>query len=334
MDWIKKNTEKFLLMLGMGFLIIGSLVGGLLFSKEFDAVAIPKSKADAPPKIEGDVASYENLLGKLTVVARWEQPKETLHRLFISRRIEYLPLDKKITVYDPTAEGVDGISREWKEMYKFSLSDPNVKDMDPDNDGFNNKEEYDAKTVPTDPNSLPPLVQKLKVVEFKSDPFPIKFAAINDAEFTVQFDEKAVDKSKKEKRSNTVKVGDVLVGAGSWKVLEFRPIKNTREVMGGPQEFDDSELILENEKTGRKLTLVYVDPLLPKDEKEKRSQDPKRTVATIEDQHSAAGGRKYTVMPGDTFKFRDGNEYRVISLDDSGAKLESLQTKKSVLIPR
>ena len=48
---------------------------------------------------------------------------------------------------------------------EFVYSD--VLTRDPDNDGFTVQEEYEAKTHPNDPNSHPPLVNKLFVDEIK-----------------------------------------------------------------------------------------------------------------------------------------------------------------------
>lgn len=65
---------------------------------------------------------------------------------------------------------------------EFVYSD--VLTRDPDNDGFTVQEEYEAKTHPNDPNSHPPLVNKLFVDEIKQFGFYLAFTQADGNDFT------------------------------------------------------------------------------------------------------------------------------------------------------
>ncbi len=63
---------------------------------------------------------------------------------------------------------------------------PNVGDLDADNDGFTNREEFDAKTVPLDAASLPPLTQKLFLKNRISHDYILKMVGGSDGTFQIQ----------------------------------------------------------------------------------------------------------------------------------------------------
>lgn len=61
----------------------------------------------------------------------------------------------------------DGISNEWRERYFGAgyLTDPRVApEADPDEDGWNNRFEFERQTDPTDPDSYPPTIATIRAV--------------------------------------------------------------------------------------------------------------------------------------------------------------------------
>jgi hypothetical protein len=64
----------------------------------------------------------------------------------------------------------DGLPDDWELKY-FKNLDQGPKD-DPDGDGYNNKEEYEAGTDPTDPKSIP---QPFSIAEISKEPVDILF---------------------------------------------------------------------------------------------------------------------------------------------------------------
>jgi len=69
----------------------------------------------------------------------------------------------------------DGIPDVWKKKYGFDVLDPTVAKADPDNDGFNNLEEYRAGTNPLDPKSHPDVASKLRVWAVKQRAFKLRY---------------------------------------------------------------------------------------------------------------------------------------------------------------
>jgi hypothetical protein len=49
----------------------------------------------------------------------------------------------------------DGITDDWEKLNKLNSTDPEDADLDPDEDGATNKEEFDANTDPFYPDDLP-----------------------------------------------------------------------------------------------------------------------------------------------------------------------------------
>jgi hypothetical protein len=66
------------------------------------------------------------------------------------------------------------------------LFSPNVGDLDADNDGFSNLEEFEAKTNPRDANDLPPLTNKLFLKQRISHDYMVKLVSGDGKTFQVQ----------------------------------------------------------------------------------------------------------------------------------------------------
>ncbi|MDD2707750.1 MAG: hypothetical protein PHV34_07040 [Verrucomicrobiae bacterium] len=98
-------------------------------------------------------------------------------RLFVAPVMKHYPGEMKIVRYvDPVGKGgvsPEGIPYEWLKKYRFNLFDL-VAETDPDNDGFTVREEYHAKSDPTDANSHPDFGMKLRFVRALHEPFMFK----------------------------------------------------------------------------------------------------------------------------------------------------------------
>jgi hypothetical protein len=85
------------------------------------------------------------------------------HRVFVSAQLVYLPENAEpVQPLDPKMVTEDGIGVGWKIQHGFDPAGPEVKDEDPDGDGFNNLEEFLAKTDPTRKEDSPAKESKLK----------------------------------------------------------------------------------------------------------------------------------------------------------------------------
>lgn len=101
--------------------------------------------------------------------------------LFFSPELWEVSLDEQkkntvIDIYDPTAENLHGqVPNTWfiANGIADALGRADGLDIDSDGDGFTNREEFAARTNPSDPTSLPPLVKagatpKLEVVRVEN----------------------------------------------------------------------------------------------------------------------------------------------------------------------
>lgn len=103
--------------------------------------------------------------------------------IFFSPELWQVSIDSKkmttvIDIYDPKAESLhNGVPNSWFISNNISdaLGRADGLTIDSDGDGFTNMEEFGAKTSPSDPNSLPPLIEagkpnhKLEVVSTRTD---------------------------------------------------------------------------------------------------------------------------------------------------------------------
>ena len=147
---------------GLAFFGVGVLQPGVLSEVE-NAVGVGKPLlAEAKKKAELIRQARE----KTVEVAKGLtglKGSEGEHRVFVSAQLVYLPENAEpVQPLDPKMVTEDGIGVGWKIQHGFDPADPGVKDEDPDGDGFNNLEEFLAKTDPTRKEDSPAKESKLK----------------------------------------------------------------------------------------------------------------------------------------------------------------------------
>src|SRR5438046_5141003 len=84
-----------------------------------------------------------------------------------------------------TTEVHPPVPNEWLEQFGLPIAEADVLTQDPDGDGFNNLEEWQNHTNPTDKNSHPPFIAKLKMKSFTQEPFRLVFASWVDHTFAI-----------------------------------------------------------------------------------------------------------------------------------------------------
>src|SRR5437870_1187689 len=74
-----------------------------------------------------------------------------------------------------TTEVHPPVPNEWLEQFKLPIADADVLEQDPDGDGFNNLDEWQGHTDPTNGNSHPEYYTKLKLRSATEEPFRLVF---------------------------------------------------------------------------------------------------------------------------------------------------------------
>ena len=110
------------------------------------------------------------------------------HRVFVSAQLVYLPENAEpVQPLDPKMVTEDGIGVGWKIQHGFDPADPGVKDEDLDGDGFNNLEEFAAKTDPTRKEDSPAKESKLKSRSGEPVPMAVSFPEKSGGIYAIRF---------------------------------------------------------------------------------------------------------------------------------------------------
>src|SRR4051812_18357518 len=84
-----------------------------------------------------------------------------------------------------TTEVHPPVPNEWWEEFNLPVADADVLTQDPDGDGFSNLDEWQSHTNPTDKNSHPVYLTKLKMKSFARESFRMVFASHVGDTFTI-----------------------------------------------------------------------------------------------------------------------------------------------------
>lgn len=242
MTWIRANYDRVavlaaaLFLFGSALLIIRNVAQ---FGENFSALqtAPPPKPALPPPQ----AVEMEQAMEKLRQPAQWTFSARS--GLFVPEKhfigANGLPATLQTTEVHPP------VPNEWLEQFGLPIADADVLSQDPDADGFNNLEEWQNHTNPTDKNSHPTFIAKLKMKSFAQEPFRLVFASWVDDTF-------ALNTSDLKEPTQFLKIGDSIRGT-KFKIVKFSEKHDTNKY---GTNIDVSELILENQETHEQLSLV------------------------------------------------------------------------------
>lgn len=187
----QSNPGKTALIIGV---LLGLATGGLgVYTMASSKTSVPVTELDAAgTKAAALTAEAENAKNekersrKIVDIApegAVVNNKPRFTPIFFSPELWQVSIDSKkintvIDIYDPKAESLhNGVPNAWfiSNQIADALGRADGLVMDSDGDGFSNQEEFAAKTSPSDPNSLPPLIEpgksnpKLEVVSTSED---------------------------------------------------------------------------------------------------------------------------------------------------------------------
>jgi hypothetical protein len=209
------------------------------FEQNFASVqTVGGGKPAAPPAKAVELASA---LEKLHQPPQWTFSGRS--GLFVPEKHFIGPTGLPTTLQ--TTEVHPPVPNEWLDQFGLPIADADVLTQDPDTDGFNNLEEWQNHTNPTDKNSHPAYIVKLKMKSFTREPFRLVFASRTGDTF-------GINTSDLKEPTQFLKVGDVIRGT-KFKIIDF---KEKSEVNQYGTDVDVSELALENGETGAHVSLV------------------------------------------------------------------------------
>ena len=242
MDWLKKNYERVLLIAGVAILLVSGFCifrRATGFQAQFaELQSRPTQRPATPP---GKAKDVEGALQKLHHPSQWTFSGRS--GLFVPEK-HFIGADGQPATLQ-TTEVHPPVPNEWIEQFGLPIADADVLEQDPDGDGFNNFDEWQGKTNPTDPKSHPDYLTKLKLKSFSQEPFRLVFASRIEETFGIN----TIDLKQP---TQFVQIGDTIAGT-HFRVAKFTE-KSVKDKYGTDE--DASELILENTETHEQLTLV------------------------------------------------------------------------------
>ena len=242
MNWARENYDRIAVLAGALFLLVCALLiwrSTSHFSESF-ATLQPggPSKAAAP---SANAVELEATAAKLRQPPQWTFSGRS--GLFVPEKHFIGPNGMPATLQ--TTEVHPPVPNEWLEQFALPIAEADVLTQDADGDGFDNLEEWRGRTNPTDKNSHPPFVAKLKLKSFKTEQFPIVFASRAGDTF-------GLNATSLKEPTQFLKIGDVIRGT-KFRLVDF--VEKVRKNQYGT-DLDVSELTIENEETRDRLTLV------------------------------------------------------------------------------
>ncbi|PYJ86494.1 MAG: hypothetical protein DME70_08055 [Verrucomicrobia bacterium] len=241
MTWIRANYDRVAVFAAAFFLFVSALIitkNAWQLSESLGLQTAPAPKPAAPPP---KAFELEQATEKLKQPAQWTMSSRS--GLFVPEKhfigANGLPATLQTTEVHPP------VPNEWFEQFNLPIAEADVLTQDPDGDGFNNLEEWQNKTNPTDKASHPPFIAKLKMKSFAQEPFRLVFASWVDATF-------ALNTHDLKEPTQFLKIGDSIRGT-KFKLVKFTEKYDTNKY---GTKVDVSELTLENRETHEPVTLV------------------------------------------------------------------------------
>jgi hypothetical protein len=300
MAWIRAHYDRMALLAAALFLLSSALFiarNVSQFSENFPAwpAAPPSRPALSPPKaVETEQASE-----RLRQPAQWTFGGRS--GLFVPERhfidMNGLPTTLRTTEVHPP------VPNEWLEEFHLPIADGDVLSQDPDGDGFSNLEEWQNHTKPTDRDSHPAFIAKLKMRSFAQEPFRLVFASRVD-------DTYAINTNDLKEPTQFLRLGDSIRGT-KFKLLRFT---GKLEPNKYGTKIDVSELTLENQETREQLTLV----------KERIMTSPESVAHFV---YAWAGRREFAVKKDQEFSLKPEEQikYRLVDVQSANAVIVNTQ---------
>jgi hypothetical protein len=301
MTWIRAHYDRVAVLSAALFLLSSALLiirSVSQFEENFAALRMPPPPKPAvpPPK----AVEMEQAMEKLRQPAQWTFSSRS--GLFVPEKhfigTNGLPTTLQTTEVHPP------VPNEWLEEFSLPIADADVLTQDPDADGFDNLEEWQNHTNPTDKNAHPPFIAKLKLKSFAQERFRLVFASWVDDTF-------AINTSDLKEPTQFLKLDDPIRGT-KFKLAKFT---EKSELNKYGTRIDVSELTLENQETHERLILV----------KEKIMTSPESVANFV---YAWGELREFAVKKDQEFSLKPEEQIRYKLVDVQSAKAVIVNTQK------
>jgi len=309
MDWIKEHYDKAALFAAALIAVASAVFIGLntsAFPAAFEGrdSSKPKDNTIAPPPVES-IQAAAAIVQKPREWAAYEGS------LLVSR--PYVLKDGRLV--DPLEGGAQlhpPVPNAWLIQHGLDYADSAILDLDADNDGFSNLEEFQGGTSPVSGEATPPFHTKLRLAKFIAIPFRLMFTASPDDGTTF-----TVNSKDAKRRTQFLQVGDTIEGS-PYKVLSYEKKSETKNEI----ENDVSELTIQNTETGQKIILV----------RGREANDP-TSFAEFTNQ---LDGKTFKVKKDEEFTLEQepGRKYKLIDISESEAVIQDVAGGEQIKIPK
>lgn len=297
MDWIRAHYDRVALITAATFLLLCFVSvwrKHAQFQTEFaTARTTPPPKTASPP---AKTVELEAARQKLIHPPRWTFSSHS--GLFVPEK-HFIGTNGALATLE-TTEVHPPVPNEWLEQFGLPIAEGDVLDQDPDGDGFTNLDEWQNQSDPSDRNSHPDYVTKLKLKSATEEPFRLMFSSWVGENY-------AINTIDLKQPTQFLKKGDVIRGT-RFKIVKFTE-KYQPDKYG--TDLDLSELTLEHEETKQQLILT----------KEKVATSPESVATFI-----------YSWSERREFQVRKDQEFSLNPEEQTKYKLIDIQPAKAVIV--
>jgi hypothetical protein len=289
-----------LFMVCSALLILGS---GLHFRENYPLLQLHPSPNPAVPSPRA--AEMERAIDRLRRPAQWTF--EARSGLFVPER-HFIGPDGFPTTLE-TTEVHPPVPNEWLEEYGLPIGEGDVLTQDPDADGFDNLEEWQNHTKPTDRGSHPSFIAKLKLKSIMQEPFRLVFSSWMGDTF-------ALNTNDLRGPTQFLRLGDSIRGT-RFKLVKFSEKYDANKY---GTRIDVSELTVEDRETGEQVNLV----------KEKVMISPESVANFV---YAWSGQREFAVRKDQEFSLKPDEriKYKLVDVQPGKAVIVNIQEPNELI---
>jgi len=306
MTWVRAHYDRAAAVAAALFFVCSALLIGRSvwqFDEKFTTLqsSPPQNQVVPSPR----AVELEHAAERLRQPAQWTFSGRS--GLFVPER-HFIGVDGFPTTLQ-TTEVHPPVPNAWLEEFGLPVAEGDVLTQDPDGDGFDNLEEWQHHTKPTDRDSHPSFVAKLKLKSFVQESFRIVFASWVGDTF-------ALNTNDLREPTQFLRLGDSIRGT-KFQLVKFAEKYDANQY---GTRIDVSELTLENRETREQVVLV----------KEKIIISPESVAHFV---YRWSGQREFAVKKDQEFSLKpdDRITYKLVDVQPAKAVIVNIQKPNELI---